>query len=94
MRGGQAGSTSQHFSHPSVEPDSVSYLLGWPSVATLRPNALICRDVSSDLPTSRRGALPTPMFFTRSGEWMRLAVGGGVLVVGSWWINAVFVLPG
>ena len=28
--GGQAGSTSQHFSHAAVEPVSASYLPGWP----------------------------------------------------------------
>jgi hypothetical protein len=29
--GGQAGSTSQHFSHLAMGPVSVSYLLGWPN---------------------------------------------------------------
>ena len=30
MDGGEAGSTSQHFFHPAVEPVSPSYLPGWP----------------------------------------------------------------
>ena len=43
MVGGEAGSTSQHFSHPAVEPVSPSYLPGWPRLTLRTSGVRICR---------------------------------------------------
>jgi hypothetical protein len=53
--GGQAGSTSEHFSHPPVEPVSVPYRPDGQVAHSVRMNARVCRcPLGTDVPMTRR----------------------------------------
>lgn len=57
MVGGEAGSTSQHFSHPAVEPVSPSHLPGWPGLTLRILGIQICRDACTVMPMCGHGEL-------------------------------------